>query len=85
MNEPAALSRSKLLDHVSSGKAPAPQPASLSRQRLLQRIDALPIRPAAREYYVRWAESWIKARGNLSADVTTAFFDALGRSALLQD
>ena len=55
----------------SSGKAPAPQPASLSRQRFLQRIDALLIRPNAREYYVRWAESWIKARAHRSPDTTT--------------
>lgn len=35
--------------------------------------------PTQREviYYVRWAESWTKARGNRSPDATTAFFHAL--------
>ena len=35
------------------------------------------------EYYVHWAESWTNPRGNRSADTTTAFFDALGRSTHL--
>jgi integron integrase len=61
------------------------QPVSPTRQRFLQRLDALAIRPTAREYYVQWAEAWTKARGNRSADATTAFFDALGRSTHLED
>ena len=61
------------------------QPVSPTRQRFLQRLDALAIRPTAREYYVQWAEAWTKARGNRSADATTAFFDALGRSTHLYD
>jgi hypothetical protein len=65
--------------------ASAEQPAASPRQRFLRRIAALPILPAARDYYVRWAEAWTKARGNRSPDATTAFFDALGRSTHLQD
>jgi integron integrase len=65
--------------------APGPIPAASTRERFLRRIASLPIRHAARDYYVRWAESWTKARGNRSPDATTAFFDALARSAHLQD
>src|ERR1035437_3115327 len=65
--------------------ASAEQPTASPRQRFLRRIAALPIRPAAREYYVRWAEAWTKARGNRSPDTTTAFFDSLGRTAHLAD
>ena len=85
VNEPDVPSRTKLLGHVHSGMASAPQPAASPRQRYLRRIAALPIRPAARDYYVRWAESWTKARGNRSPDATTALFDALGRSTHMQD
>jgi integron integrase len=45
----------------------------------------LPIKPAARDYYVRWAESWTKARGHHSPERTHEYFDALGRSAHLAD
>ena len=65
--------------------AAAQQPVTPSRQRFLQRMAALSIHPAARDYYVRWAEAWIKAHGNRSADTTSAFFAALGRSARLAD
>jgi hypothetical protein len=51
----------------------------------LQRLETQAIRPAARDYYVRWAEAWINARGNRSADTTSAYFDALGRSTHLAD
>ena len=61
------------------------QPASPTRQRFLQRLASLTTKPAAHDYYVRWAEAWTKARGNRSADTTTAFFDALGRSSHLAD
>ena len=61
------------------------QPVSPTRQRFLQRLAALAIKPVTHEYYVRWAEDWTKARGNRSADATTAFFDALGRSTHLAD
>ena len=60
-------------------------PASQARLRFLQRLDVLAIKPSAREYCVRWAECWTKARGNRSADATTAFFDAIGRTAHLAD
>ncbi len=65
--------------------AAAQQPVTPSRQRFLHRLAALSIHPAAREYYVRWAEAWIKAHGNRSADTTAAYFAALGRSAHLAD
>jgi hypothetical protein len=61
------------------------QPVSPARQRFLQRLVDLSIKPTAREYYVQWAEAWTKARGNRSADATSAFFDALGRSTHLED
>ena len=59
--------------------------ASPLRQRFLQRLDSKSIRPAAREYYVRWAESWTKGRGHQSPERTKEFFDALGRSASIAD
>ena len=68
---------------------PEPNPSGQSitpaRQRFLQRLAELPIKPAARGYYVRWAEAWNKALGHRSAERTHAFFDALGRTAHLAD
>ena len=60
-------------------------PPSPDRSRFLQRIAQLPIKPAAHDYYVRWAESWIKARGQHSSERTQAYFDTMGRSAHLAD
>jgi hypothetical protein len=66
-----------------------PQPdgsaATPARLNFLQRLESIAIRPAAREYYVRWAETWIKAHGNRSPEATSAYFDALGRSTHLAD
>ena len=59
--------------------------ATPARLNFLQRLETQAIRPAARDYYVRWAEAWINARGNRSADTTSAYFDALGRSTHLAD
>ena len=72
---------------MSSPSEPDPnrQQVSATRQRFIERITQLPIKPAARDYYVRWAESWTKARGNRSPEHTTAFFQALGRSTHLAD
>ena len=56
-----------------------------ARLNFLQRLESLAVRPAARDYYVRWAEAWLKAHGNRSADTTSAYFDALGRSTHLAD
>jgi hypothetical protein len=56
-----------------------------ARRKFLQRISSLPVKPAARDYYVRWAESWTKAIGHQSAVRTQAYFDALGRSASIAD
>ena len=69
---------------------PAPSPpddsaATRARLNLPQRLETHAIRPAAHDYYVRWAEPWINARGNRFADTTTANFEALGRSAHLAD
>jgi integron integrase len=61
------------------------QPVSPVRQCFLQRLAALNVKPTIHAHYVRWAENWTKARGNRSADSTTAFFDALGRSSHLAD
>ena len=36
---------------------PPGQKVSDARRKFIQRLAALPIRPAARDYYVRWAES----------------------------
>lgn len=60
-------------------------PPSPERLRFLRRIEELPIKPAARDYYVRWAESWLKARGHRSAQRTQDYFDTLGRSTNLAD
>ena len=56
-----------------------------ARLNFLQRLESLAIRPAAREYYVRWAEAWLKAHGNRTADTNSAYFDALGRSTHLAE
>lgn len=66
---------------------PDPSDPTLSpaRRKFIQRIASLPIKPAARDYYVRWAESWTKAIGHQSAERTQAYFDALGRSSSIAD
>lgn len=64
---------------------PAGQNVSDARRKFIQRLAALPIKPTARDYYVRWAESWTKARGHQSTGRTQAYFDALGRSAHVAD
>ncbi len=69
----------------SSPQASGEPPVSPARQQFLQRIDALPIKPVARDYYVRWAESWTKARGQQSPERTRDWFDALGRSSNVAD
>jgi len=61
------------------------QPASPARQRFLQRLTALAIKPSTHDYYVQWAEAWTKIRGYRSADATTTFLYALGRSTHLED
>jgi len=61
------------------------QNISPARRNYIQHIAVLPIKPAARDYYVRWAESWTKARGHHSPERTHEYFDALGRSAHLAD
>ena len=61
------------------------QPPSPTRLLFLQRLNALPIKPTAHVFYVRWAEAWTKACGNRSAEATTAFFDALGRCTHIYD
>jgi integron integrase len=45
----------------------------------------IPVKQTARDYYVRWAESWTKARGNRSPEATLNFFDALSRSTSIAD
>jgi integron integrase len=63
---------------------PSPE-ISPARLRFLERINALSIKPTARDYYLRWAEDWTKARGHQSAQRTHDYFDALGRSTHLAD
>jgi hypothetical protein len=69
----------------SSVPDPTNQTVSPARLEFIQRISSLPIKPAAHPYYVRWAESWTKARGHQSAERTQAYFDALGRSTSIAD
>ena len=69
----------------SSEPDPSTQSISPARRKFTLCIAALPIKPAARDYYVRWAESWTKACGTHSAERTQAYFDALGRSSHLAD
>ncbi|MGL5017772.1 MAG: hypothetical protein ACRDBP_06545, partial [Luteolibacter sp.] len=52
---------------------PSDQPQSPARRKFIERISSLPIKPAARDYYVRWAESWAKALGHQSAERTQAY------------
>ena len=61
------------------------QPTSELRTAFIQRLGQLPIKPKAISYYVRWAESWTKARGHQSPERTQAYFDALGRSSHVAD
>lgn len=68
--------------HTPDSSDPAISPA---RQKFIQRISTRPIKPAAMEHYVRWAESWTKACGHQSPERTHAYFHALGRSAHLTD
>jgi len=68
-----------------SGPDPSGQSITPARQRFLQILAARSIKPAARDYYVRWAEDWTKALGHRSAERTQAYFDALGRTAHLAD
>ncbi len=56
-----------------------------ARRRFILRIGSLPFKPTARGHYVRWAESWAKARGNRSAEATRGYFDSLTRSTHLAD
>ena len=65
--------------------APVDSASNPARLNFLQRLESLAIRPAARDYYARWAESRINACGHKSAETTTAFFDALGRSTHLAE
>ncbi|MEI8037733.1 MAG: integron integrase [Verrucomicrobiota bacterium] len=69
----------------SSPQTSGEPPVSPARQRYLQRLDDLRVKPALHIHYVHWAEDWTKARGNRSAAATAAFFDALGRTANLPD
>ncbi|MCX6875685.1 MAG: hypothetical protein NTW21_18040 [Verrucomicrobia bacterium] len=62
-----------------SAHPPTSPPVSPARQRFLQRLAALAIKPTSHEYDVRWAEAWITAHGHRSAGTTTASCDALGR------
>jgi hypothetical protein len=64
-----------------------PQGHSLSpsRQRFLERLTEISVKAAARDYYIRWAESWTKARGHHSSQLTQEWFDALGRSSSIAD
>ncbi|MCX6878219.1 MAG: hypothetical protein NTW21_31065 [Verrucomicrobia bacterium] len=52
---------------------PAPSPpdgsaATPARWNFLHRLEALSIRPAAHDYYVRWAEAWINPPNGLMSD-----------------
>ncbi|TAE78167.1 MAG: hypothetical protein EAZ84_02380, partial [Verrucomicrobia bacterium] len=64
--------------------ASSPDPSPV-RQRSLQRLAEISVKQAARDYYVRWAEAWTKARGNRSSEATRNFFDALSRSTSIAD
>lgn len=59
-----------------------PSPARLQ---FIQRLTDTRIKPTAHDYYIRWAESWTKARGHNSAQRTQEWFDALGRSSSIAD
>lgn len=65
-----------------TSSSPDPTPA---RQLFLQRLVEIPVKQTARDYYVRWAESWTKARGNRSPEATRNYFDALSRSTSIAD
>ena len=63
----------------------ASQNVSGARRKFIERIAELSIKPTVRDYYVRWAESWTKARGHQSPERTQGYFDALGRSSHVTD
>ncbi|MCX6878810.1 MAG: hypothetical protein NTW21_34115 [Verrucomicrobia bacterium] len=46
----------------------APPAATPARLNFLHRLESLAIRPAARDYYVRWAEAWINPPNGLMSD-----------------
>jgi integron integrase len=58
---------------------------SPARKKFLERLHVLSIKMTAREYYVRWAESWTKARGHQSSQRTFEWLEALGRSSSIAD
>lgn len=55
------------------------------RERFVERITALNFPAKTHPYLTRWAKSWLKARGHLSAEKTNAYFDALSRGSRLAD
>lgn len=67
------------------GQSPSHEKPSVARQQFIQYIAKLPIKTNAREHYIRWAESWMKARGNHSPERTQQWFNALGRSTSIAD
>ncbi|MFN4874792.1 MAG: hypothetical protein ACK5JP_13385, partial [Akkermansiaceae bacterium] len=67
---------------MSSPHEPHTSPA---RQQFIERLTAIHIKPATHNYYIRWAESWTKARGHHSTQRTQEWFDALGRSTSVAD
>ncbi|HEX5790943.1 MAG TPA: phage integrase N-terminal SAM-like domain-containing protein, partial [Luteolibacter sp.] len=54
-------------------------------ERLTKRLEQLGIPPKVSPYYLRWAETWMKALGHQSAERNRAWFEALGRSPNLSD
>ncbi|MCX6876330.1 MAG: hypothetical protein NTW21_21355 [Verrucomicrobia bacterium] len=55
---------------MSKPTTPSPDGSAATPARLnfLQHLETQAIRPAARDYYVRWAESWINPPNGLMSD-----------------
>lgn len=73
------------MHHDPHNPEPTGKDVSPNRKKFIHIISAISIKPTVRDYYVRWAESWIKAHGHRSAEHNIAFFQTLGRSANLVD
>jgi len=71
---------------MNTQETPRPTPERSDWQRFFNLLASDPrIKPAARPYYARWIEGWLKSGGDQSAALTRRFFEELGRRTDLAD
>jgi len=71
---------------MNTPETPRPTPDRSDWQRFFKLLASDPrIKPAARPYYARWIEGWLKSGGDRSAALTRRFFEDLGRRTDLAD